>query len=220
MTVTAMRIGVIGLNGRMGTMLADEITAAGHIFAGGTARPQPGRTASPKVVPDLRTLASLSDAVVDFTHASATREHAETLAAAGVIWVLGTSGLGPEDEHAVERAAECIPVMHAPSFAPGVAMLLAMAERLAAALPEETYDAEIVEMHHRQKVDAPSGTAIGLGRAVATGRGVRLEDVLISGRDGHTGSGRWARSAFRPCAAGKWLGSTRCCLRRRASISS
>ena len=182
-----MKIGVIGLGGRMGGMLASEIAAAGHTLSGGTERPRPGRPAHPAAVPDLRTLASQSDAVVDFTHADATARHAAILAEAGAIWVLGTSGLTAEDEAAVERAAERIPVMHAPSFAPGVAMLLALAERLGAALPEEAYDAEIIEMHHRQKVDSPSGTALGLGRAVATGRGVRLEDVLVSGRDGHTG---------------------------------
>ncbi len=177
-----MKMGVIGLNGRMGTMLAAEVLAAGHTLSGGTAR-----GSADGAVMSLEALAAQSDAVLDFTHASAAQHHAAVLAAAGVIWVLGTSGLDVEDEAAVRRAAERIPVMYAPSFAPGVAMLLALAERLGAALPEQDYDAEIVEMHHRQKVDAPSGTAIGLGRAVATGRGVKLEDVLVSGRDGHTG---------------------------------
>ena len=77
--------------------------------------------------------------------------------------------------------------MQAANFSPGVNLVLALARQLGAALPAEAYDAEILEMHHRQKVDAPSGTALALGRAVAAGRGVRFEDVAIYGREGHTG---------------------------------
>jgi 4-hydroxy-tetrahydrodipicolinate reductase len=78
-------------------------------------------------------------------------------------------------------------VLHAANFATGANLVLALAERMAAALPADAYDAEIVEMHHRQKVDAPSGTAIAIGRAVAAGRGMKLEDAMIAGRNGHTG---------------------------------
>jgi len=185
----SMRIGIAGLGGRMGLLLASEAAAAGHIVAGGTLRT--GSKAAPPpdvpVLPDLAALAAQSDVVIDFTHASTAQRHAAVLAQSGTGWVLGTSGLSAADEAAVEQAAKHIPVVYAPNFAPGVNLVLALAERIAAALPADGYDAEIVEMHHRQKVDAPSGTAIGLGRAVARGRGVRLEDVMVSGRDGHTG---------------------------------
>jgi 4-hydroxy-tetrahydrodipicolinate reductase len=77
---------------------------------------------------------------------------------------------------------------------------------MAAALPAESYDAEIIEMHHRQKVDAPSGTAVGLGRAVAKGRGVRLEDVTDSGRDGHTGARRTGDIGFAALRGGQVVG--------------
>ena len=184
-----MRIGVAGVGGRMGLLLVSEIAAAGHEVAGGTLRPGSGRTPPPgvAVMPDLAALAAQSDAVIDFTHASTAQPHAIAMARAGAAWVLGTSGLSAADEAAVAEAAASIPVVYAANFAPGVNLVLALAEQIAAALPAETYDAEIVEMHHRQKVDAPSGTAIGLGRAVARGRGVRLDDVMASGRDGHTG---------------------------------
>lgn len=184
-----MHIGITGAAGRMGLLLAEEVRAAGHVLAGGTVRPGSGKEAPPDVpvLADIAALAAASDAVIDFTHAGAAQAHAAVLAEAGVAWVLGTSGLSAADETAVAETARRIPVVYAPNFAPGVNLVLALAERLAAALPAESYDAEIVEMHHRQKVDAPSGTAIGLGRAVARGRGVRLEDVMVSGRDGHTG---------------------------------
>ncbi len=184
-----MQIGIVGICGRMGRLLASEAAAAGHAVAGGTLRPGSSKAPPPDVpiLPDLAALAAQSDVVIDFTHASTAQAHAEALRQAGTTWVLGTSGLSAADEAAVAQAASRIPVVYAPNFAPGVTLILAIAEQLAAALPAETYDAEIVEMHHRQKVDAPSGTAIGLGRAVAKGRGVRLEDVMLSGRDGHTG---------------------------------
>ena len=143
----------------------------------------------------------------------------EALAAAGTAWVLGTTGLSAADEAAVAEAAQRVPVVYAPNFSPGVNLVLALAERMAAALPAGQYDAEILEMHHRQKVDAPSGTAVGLGRAVAKGRGVTLEDVKESGRDGQPGRAAPARSASPRCAAARWWASIRCCSPRRRSTS-
>jgi len=182
-----MRIGIAGIAGRMGRLLAEEAAAAGHTLAGGTVRAAAGGDV-PADILSLPDLAARCDVVIDFTHADTVQSHAATLSAAGVAWILGTSGLSAADEAAVAQAAQRIPIVYAPNFGPGVTLLLALAQQLAAALPGDAYDAEIVEMHHRQKVDAPSGTAIGLGRAVAQGRGVRLEDVMVSGRDGHTGA--------------------------------
>lgn len=203
-----MRIGVAGLGGRMGLLLADEIAAAGHEVAGGTLRPGSSRTPPPgiAILSDLAALAAQADAVIDFTHASAAQPHAAAMARAGVAWVLGTSGLSPADEAAVAHAAASVPVVYAANFSPGVSLVLALAEQMAAALPAGTYDAEIVEMHHRQKVDAPSGTAIGLGRAVARGRGVRLEDVMASGRDGHTGPRPTGEIGFAALRGGQVVG--------------
>ena len=135
----------------------------------------------------LAELAAAADAVIDFTHAATAEAHAGIMAESRAAWVLGTTGLSAGDEAAVARAALRIPVVYAANFGPGITLLLALARQLGAALPGDTYDAEIVEMHHRQKVDAPSGTAVALGRAVAAGRGVALEGVMQSGRDGHTG---------------------------------
>jgi 4-hydroxy-tetrahydrodipicolinate reductase len=182
-----MRIGVAGIAGRMGRLVAGEAVAAGAVLAGGTWRAGEVPPAGATQFPDIGAFAGQSDVVVDFTHASAVQAHASALAAAGCAWVLGTTGLTAHDQEAVRQAATRIPIVQAANFSPGMALVLALAARLGAALPAETYDAEILDMHHRQKADAPSGTALALGRAVARGRGVPLESVAVRARDGDTG---------------------------------
>lgn len=199
-------IGIAGMGGRMGRLIAEEAKAAGLAVTGGI--DQPG-TAVPEgiaVFPDIAALAVACGVVVEFTHASTVLRHAEAIAAAGAAWVLGTTGLSPADEAAVVAAARRVAVVHAPNFSPGVNLVLALAEKMAAALPAESYDAEIVEMHHRQKVDAPSGTAVGMGRAVARGRGVNLADVTESGRDGHTGARKTGAIGFSALRGGQVVG--------------
>ncbi len=191
-----MRIGIAGITGRMGQMLVEEVSRAKQDFAGGASRSGEG----------LAALAARSDAVIDFTHSSTVIAHAAVLGEAGTAWVLGTSGLTEADEGAVAEAARRIAVVHAPNFAPGVNLVLALAERMARTLPAEEYDAEIVEMHHRQKVDAPSGTAIGLGRAVAAGREVDLASVRESGRDGHVGPRKPGAIGFSSLRGGQVVG--------------
>jgi 4-hydroxy-tetrahydrodipicolinate reductase len=199
------KIGIAGISGRMGRLLAEEVPAAGAIVAGGTSRSGSG-PAGITVFPDLPRLAAASDVVIDFTNAAAAVSNASAMAAAGKPWILGTSGLSPADEAAVEAAAALIPVVYASNFSAGVNLVLALAQRMGAALPAEIYDAEIVEMHHRQKVDAPSGTAVGMGRAVAKGRGVRLDDVMESGRDGHTGPRETGAIGFAALRGGQVVG--------------
>ena len=203
-----MRIGVIGVAGRMGRLIAEEVLAAGHTLSGGTERAESGHVIPDGIAsfPDVSALASASDAVVDFTHAAVTAVHAEALGASGAAWVLGTTGLSAADDAAVARAAQSVPVVQSPNFGPGITLLLALAEQLGAALPAADYDAEILEMHHNQKVDAPSGTAVGLGRAVARGRRVRLEDVMESGRDGHTGPRKPGAIGFAALRGGNVVG--------------
>jgi 4-hydroxy-tetrahydrodipicolinate reductase len=199
------RIGIAGIAGRMGRLLAEEALAAGATLAGGIDQPGVAVPGVP-MFSSLAELAAQADVIADFTHASATAGHAAALAGAGTAWVLGTTGLSAAEEAAVAVAARTIPVVQAPNFSPGVNLVLALAERMAAALPAEAYDAEILEMHHRQKVDAPSGTAIGLGRAVARGRGVALEEVRESGRDGHTGPRRTGAIGFAALRGGQVVG--------------
>jgi 4-hydroxy-tetrahydrodipicolinate reductase len=214
-----LRIGIIGATGRMGRLLAEETLAAGYVLAGGLLRPGTPATAATPILPDLpilpnlpilhdlAALAACSDVVIDFTIAATAQRHAAALAEAGsAAWVLGTSGLSAADEAAVASAARRIPVVYAANFSPGVTLVLELARRMGAALPAATYDAEIMEMHHRQKVDAPSGTAVALGRAVAAGRGVDLADVMDSGRDGHTGPRRTGDIGFAAMRGGQVVG--------------
>lgn len=192
----------------MGALVAEEARALGAKLAGGTVRPRSGRSAPAGVAAfdDVAALARESDVVIDFTHASAAQGHARMLREAGTAWVLGTSGLSAVDEAAVAEAAQAIPVVYAANFSPGVALVLAVAERMGAALPADAYDAEIAEMHHRQKVDAPSGTAVAMGRAVAKGRGVSLDAVKESGRDGHTGARKDGAIGFAALRGGQVVG--------------
>ncbi len=200
-----LRIGIAGVSGRMGQLLVEEVAAAGLELAGGVSRSGAG-PAWVTMWPDIGALAAQCDVVIDFSHASAVAGHAAALRAAGVGWVLGTTGFAAADEAAVAQAAEVTPVIAAPNFSPGVNLMFALAERLGAALPADSYDAEIVEMHHRQKVDAPSGTAIGLGRAVAAGRGVALGQVMVSGRDRHTGARKDGEIGFAALRGGQIVG--------------
>lgn len=204
----ALRIGIAGITGRMGLLLAEEVPAAGAVLTGGighagSARPAPGGAV---LFPGLAALAAASDVVIDFTNAATAQASAVTMAASGKAWVLGSSGLSAADEAAVEAAAKTIPVVYASNFSAGVNLVLALSERMGAALPAESYDAEIVEMHHRQKVDSPSGTAIGMGRAVAKGRGVALDDVIESGRHGHTGARKTGAIGFAALRGGQVVG--------------
>ena len=200
------RIGIAGIAGRMGRLLAEETLAAQATLAGGIDAPGTPLPNTAGQFAGIAALAAASDVVVEFTHASTTLPHAAAMAQSGRAWLIGTTGLNADQEAAVAETAKSIPVMYAPNYSPGVVLLMALAERMAAALPAETYDAEIVEMHHRQKVDAPSGTAIGIGRAVAAGRGVKLEDVTESGRDGHTGARKTGAIGFAALRGGQIVG--------------
>jgi 4-hydroxy-tetrahydrodipicolinate reductase len=205
----SLAIGIAGIAGRMGRLLAEEVAAAGATLAGGLVLPDAAPSDMPGVVltPDADLLLPRCDVLIDFTHASATAAHAAAVARHRVAWVLGTTGLSPSDEADVADAARAVPVVFAANFSPGVNLVLALAERMAAALPAEAYDAEILEMHHRQKVDAPSGTAVALGRAVAKGRGTTLDAAgRESGRDGHTGARATGTIGFAALRGGQVVG--------------
>ena len=127
-----------------------------------------------------------AEAVIDFTfHTTVTANLAHAVSK-GQAYVLGTTGLADDEKQAVHAAAEKIPVVWAPNMSLGVNLLLELVRRSAAVLGP-SYDAEITEMHHRLKKDAPSGTALGLAEALADGRGVNLKDVACYGREGMPG---------------------------------
>lgn len=170
------RIGIVGSEGRMGHALAAAITDAGHTVAGGVDRGQG----------DVASLAANSDALVDFSAPVALQATLDACIAAGIPVLIGTTGLESEHHAAIDRAAERIAVLQTGNTSLGVTMLAHLVREAAARLGDD-WDVEIVEMHHRMKVDAPSGTALLLGEAAAAGRGIDLASHAERGRDGITG---------------------------------
>ena len=194
-----MKIGIVGAAGRMGRMLIAEVLGVeGCQLAGGTEPPGSGVLGQDlglligaaehglSIGDDTGALFKASDAVVDFTHPDATARHAALSGETGVALIVGTTGLEAQHMEALGRAAAKAAVVQAANMSIGVNLLFGLTEQVASALGDD-YDIEIAEMHHRHKVDAPSGTALALGAAAAKGRGVNLEDVSDRGRDGEAG---------------------------------
>ena len=210
-------IGVVGCAGRMGRMAIQEVLATeGCVLAGGTEAPgdHVGSDLGPLVGVDAIgvtigddpiALFSSSDAVIDFTVPAATRIHASAAEETGTAFVVGTTGLGPEDQTAIESAAQNAPIVQAPNFSIGVNLLFALTKQVAAKLNPD-YDIEILEMHHRHKVDAPSGTALGIGQAAAVGRAVPLDDVARYAREGQTGPRTTGEIGFATLRGGGVIG--------------
>ncbi|MBT5435196.1 MAG: 4-hydroxy-tetrahydrodipicolinate reductase [Rhodospirillaceae bacterium] len=195
-----VRIGICGCGGRMGRMLAQVGHAReGVVIAAGIE--QPGSELLGRDLGELAGLGPLgvligddraalfaaSDVVVDFTAPASTLANAAVAADTGKGLVVGTTGLSGDDKAVLEKAADVAPIVFAANMSLGVNLLAGVARKVAAALDDE-FDIEIVEMHHRHKVDAPSGTALALAEAVAEGRGVVLDEVVDRGRDGVTGA--------------------------------
>ena len=171
------RIGIVGAAGRMGRAIAaitDE--TKGATLAGGAGRDD-----------DVSALARGCDVLVDFSSPAALPANLDAAAGAGVPIVVGTTGLGGEAEALVDAAAARIAVLQSANMSLGVNLLAHLVREAAARLGDD-WDIEIAEMHHRHKADAPSGTALLLGRAAADGRGVDLAAVSDRGRDGITGA--------------------------------
>ena len=212
-----MKIGIVGCAGRMGRMLIQEVLATeATALAGGTEPSGPAlgqdlgmligaRSLGLAVTTDTKALFAASDAVIDFTAPAATRLHAELAAAAGKILVVGTTGLGDDVRASLAAAAKNTVVIQAANMSVGVNVLLALTEKLAATLGPD-YDLEILEMHHRHKVDAPSGTALALGDAAARGRGVDLKAVARKTRDGQTGARPTGEIGFATLRGGDVVG--------------
>ena len=170
------RIGIIGSAGRMGQALQAAVAAAEHDYAGGVDRDG-----------DLAALAAHSDVMVDFSAPGALEANLEAAIAAGVPMVVGTTGLAERHHWLIDGAAVSIPILQTGNTSLGVTLLAHLVREAAQRLGPD-WDIEIVETHHRMKVDAPSGTALLLGDAAADGRGEALGDVAQRGRDGLTGA--------------------------------
>ena len=169
------RIGIIGSNGRMGRAIALAIADANEDLAGGVGRDG-----------NLATLAAAADVLIDFSSPAALEANLDVAIAAKVPIVIGTTGLEERHHWLIDEAATVIPVLQTGNTSLGVTLLAHLVHEAATRLGED-WDIEIVETHHRMKVDAPSGTALLLGEAAAKGRDVKLAGVSDRGRDGITG---------------------------------
>jgi len=213
-----MRLVVAGAAGRMGRMLVQAIHASeGLVLAGALER-----KGSPALGQDIGTLAGLgplgititddplsalahADGVIDFTAPQATLELAAIAAQARIVHVIGTTGLSAEDLKAIDAAGRHAVIIRSGNMSLGVNLLAGLVRRTAKALGIE-YDIEIVDMHHRMKVDAPSGTALMLGEAAAEGRGISLQDHSDRGRDGITGARKPGDIGFAALRGGTVIG--------------
>ena len=216
-----MKIAVLGAAGRMGQALTAVLAATpGCTIAGGIEA-----KGSPYVGRDLGELAGLDplgvaitddplpvfahvDGVLDFTTPASTTAFAALSAQARIVHVIGTTGFSPEDEAKIDAAARHATIVKAGNMSQGINLLAVLTARVAAALGPE-FDIEILEMHHRHKRDAPSGTSLMLGRAAADARAVSLEERGVRTRDGDTGPRREGDIGFAALRGGDVVGEHR-----------
>lgn len=196
--MSATRIGIVGAGGRMGRMLI-EATLKGEGVALGAAFDVPGSPSIGRNAGELVGMASNVvvaddvaaglkniDVLIDFTRPQGTLVHLELCRQAGVGMVIGTTGFEADGKAVIAEAARDIPVVFAPNMAVGVNVVFKLLD-MAARIMNEGYDIEVVEAHHRMKIDAPSGTALRMGEVVADALGRSLEECAVYGREGVTG---------------------------------
>jgi len=193
-----LRVAIAGSSGRMGRLLveavlcSDDCTLAGALdIAGSPALGQDagaflGRATGVTVSADLRATLAGADVLIDFTRPEGTLAHLAACRELGVKAVIGTTGFTPQHKAEIAAHAEHIALVLAPNMSVGVNVMLRLLD-LAARSLGEGYDIEVIEAHHRHKVDAPSGTALAMGEVVAAARGVDLATAGVFARHGHTG---------------------------------
>ncbi len=213
-----MKLAIMGASGRMGRELVRAVHESdGCVVAGGTEAP--GAQAVGHDLGELAGIGALGvsvtdqplelfagiDGILDFTAPKATISFVELAAQARIVHVMGTTGFSADDEKKIEVAARHATIIKAGNMSLGVNLLAALTKKVAEALDED-FDIEILEMHHRHKVDAPSGTALMLGEAAAVGRGIDLEKRSVRSRDGQTGARKRGDIGFATLRGGSVVG--------------
>jgi 4-hydroxy-tetrahydrodipicolinate reductase len=193
-----LRIAVAGASGRMGRMLVEAVLAAddcalvgaldvaGSPLLGHDAASFLGRTSGVAITADVRAGLAAAQVLIDFTRPQGTLAHLAACRELGVKAVIGTTGLSESDKAEIARCAKQVAIVLAPNMSIGVNVVLRLID-LAARSLREGYDIEIVEAHHRHKVDAPSGTALQMGEVAAAATGRTLAECAVYAREGHTG---------------------------------
>ena len=212
-----VKVAITGAGGRMGRALIEAaLDAAGAHLIGATVRDGSslagvdaaelvGRSRSG--APVVTDLSALSDAhvLIDFTTIESTLANLAHCVTHEIPCIIGTTGFSADEEHAIVEAARHIPIVYAPNFSVGVNVVLDLLDRTARVLGD-TVDVEVLEAHHRHKVDAPSGTALAMGRTVAQALDRTLEDVAVYGRQGQTGARPREQIGFATVRAGDVVG--------------
>ena len=211
------KVVIAGVTGRMGHALLEGVFAdselvlhgaldrAGNTQVGRDAGEQFGKITSVKVVDNIDEALKNADVLVDFTRPEATIQYLEACQKHQVKMVIGTTGFSSEQKLAIETAAKNIAIVFAPNMSVGVTLLINLVEQAAKVLMDG-YDIEVVEMHHRHKVDEPSGTALLLGEAAAKGLGQDLKDCAIYAREGVTGEREAGKIGFATLRGGDVVG--------------
>lgn len=214
-----MRLAVVGADGKMGRELLSaiaridgvELQAAivktGSPFIGKDAGLLVGNEKNGVIISDdpLPAFAKV-EGVLDFTSPEASVTYAGYAAQARIIHVIGTTGFSASDEEKIKAASAHATIVKSGNMSLGINLLAGLVKQAAKALNAQDYDIEIAEMHHRRKVDAPSGTALLLGEAAAEARNQNLADVSVRGRDGHTGARKTGTIGFSSLRGGTVVG--------------
>nr|WP_294839092.1 4-hydroxy-tetrahydrodipicolinate reductase [uncultured Methylotenera sp.] len=215
--VNPLKVVIAGCSGRMGHALLEGVFAdvelvlhgaldrAGNVQLGRDAGEQFGRVSGVKVVADIDEALKGADVLVDFTRPEASMTYLAACQKHKVKMIIGTTGFSVEEKQAIEAAARQIAIVFAPNMSVGVTLLINLVEQAARVL-NEGYDIEVVEMHHRHKVDAPSGTALRLGEAAAHGLGQDLKDCAVYAREGVTGEREAGKIGFATMRGGDVVG--------------
>ncbi len=215
--VNSLKVVIAGCSGRMGHVLLECVFADAELVLHGALdredNPQLGRDAGEqlgklsgiKVVADVDAVLKSADVLVDFTRPEASIQYLAACQKHHVKMIIGTTGFSAEQKVAIEAASRNIAIVFAPNMSVGVTLLINLVEQAAKVL-SDGYDIEVVEMHHRHKVDAPSGTALRLGEAAAHGLGQDLKDCAIYAREGVTGEREAGKIGFATLRGGDVVG--------------
>ncbi len=212
-----IRVAVAGASGRMGHMLIEAVVASedsqlvgaldvmGSPFLGQDAAAFLGRTSGVLVTADLRQGLGQADVLIDFTRPEGTLAHLVVCRELGVRMVIGTTGFSAVQKTEIAEHARALPIVMAPNMSVGVNVMLRLLDQAARAL-DQGYDIEVIETHHRHKIDAPSGTALGMGETLAKALGRELKDCAVYAREGVTGERDPATIGFATVRGGDIVG--------------
>jgi 4-hydroxy-tetrahydrodipicolinate reductase len=203
--MSPVRVGIAGASGRMGQALLETATSTEGVAVGSAVDLSPGSWGVVAIGTDVSAAISQCDVLIDFTRPAGTLEHVRACVAAKRPIVIGTTGFSTGQVEEIRRAATSIAIVMAPNMSVGVNVMLRLVELGSRALGED-YDVEVFEMHHRRKVDAPSGTALKLGEVAAAARGSELGEVGVFDRHGATGPRRPGSMGFSVARGGDTVG--------------